>query len=81
MVLIDQKGSPYIIGGYWEGISQIFLICDRKSGNYWIDSNDLAIHMALILLLSPLIVNKIIKIPLFPGKNKEKRYEFFDILW
>lgn len=49
-------------------ISQIIPICERKYGNDCINSNFIAIHMAFILLLYPLIVNKIIKFPPFPGK-------------
>lgn len=53
-------------------ISQIFHICEIKYGNYCENSGFIAIHMASILLLSPLIVNKIIKFPVFPGKKTGK---------
>jgi len=38
----------------------------------------LAVHMALILLLSQMIVNKIIKFPVFPEQKSGKQWK---LLW
>lgn len=37
----------------------------------------LAVHMALILLLSQMIVNKIIKFPVFPEQKQGKQWKLF----
>ena len=52
--------------------SQIVPICEIKYGNNCNDSNCFAVHMALILLLSQIIVNKIIGFPAIPGENPGK---------
>ncbi len=53
-------------------ISQIFTICEMKYGYNCNNSACFAVHMALILLLSQRIVNKIIIFPVIPVKKNGK---------
>ena len=53
-------------------ISQIFQICEIKYGYNCNNSACVAVHMAFILLLSQIIVNKIIGFPAIPGENPGK---------